>query len=425
MKALYFENDPIRYALYRAARLVHPFPRLGPLSPVRYAEVPEPALPGPQWLKVRNIACGLCGTDVHFMQMDMSPKSYSTALPGIKRKYLGHECVGEVVEAGLEVEGFRVGDRVAMPMDWPCCAQMGIEPPCRQCAAGSPMLCENLGLGTVPAPIGGVSSSHTGSAGIPAGSFGMFNAVGGGFSPRMAVHRSQLFKGPAALGNDAATLLEPMACAAHGVLKAADHLVPGARVLIIGGGTIGLLAAAACKALAPGVGVFASVRYPFQAKVAEALGARVLSGDGNIYARSARATNGRHIKGMFGNEIILGGFDVVLDTIGGEASFEQSLRLARPHGRVVLLGINFSPGRLDYSPIWAREIEVTGINCHCIENDGRSTFEIAAEVLEKTPELPGLIITHRFAMDEYRQALRAFMNKRESGAIKIVMGHGK
>ncbi len=401
MKALYFENDPLRYALYRTARLLHPFPRLGPLSPVRHAEVPEPTLPNGRWLKVRNIACGLCGTDIHFMQMDMSPKSYSTALPGIKRKYLGHECVGEVVEAGAEVEGFRAGDRVALPMDWPCCAQMEISPPCRPCAAGSPMLCENLGLGTVP------------------------DAVGGGFSPRMAVHRSQLFKVPNALGNDAATLLEPMACAAHGVLKAADYSVPGARVLVIGGGTIGLLAVAACRVLAPGVGVFASVRYPFQAKVAGALGARVLSGTGSIYARSARATNGRHIKGMFGNEIILGGFDAVLDTVGGAASLQDALRLARPGGRVVLLGIDFSPGRLDYSPIWAREVEVTGINCHGIERDGRSTFEIAAEVLGKTPELPGLIITHRFAMDDYRQALRAFMNKRESGAIKIVLEHGK
>ena len=424
MKALYFENDPLRYALYRAARLVHPFPRLGPLSPVRHAEVPEPTLPGAQWLKVRNIACGLCGTDIHFMQMDLSPKSYSAALPGIKRKYLGHESVGEVVEVGAEVSQFRVGDRVAFQMDWPCCAQMGINPPCRQCAAGSPMLCENLGLDTVPYSIGG-GPSHTGSAGIPAGLFGAPNAVGGGFSPRMAVHHSQMFKIPAALDNDAAVLLEPMACAAHGVLKAADHLVPGARVLIIGGGTIGLLAVAACKALAPGVEVFASVRYPFQAKVAEALGAKVLSGGENLYAQSAEATGGRHVKAMFGNEIVLGGFDAVLDTIGGEASFQQSLRLARPHGRVVLLGINFSPGRLDYSPIWAREIEVTGINCHGIESDGRSTFEIAAEILGKTPELPGLIITHRFAMDDYRKALKVFMNKRESGAIKIVLEHGK
>jgi threonine dehydrogenase-like Zn-dependent dehydrogenase len=234
-----------------------------------------------------------------------------------------------------------------------------------------------------------------------------------------------MFKIPDTLGNDAAVLLEPMACAAHGVLKARAHLVPGARVLIIGGGTIGLLAAAACRTLAPGVEVYVSVRYPSQAKVAEALGARVISGKANLYAETATLTGGRHIKGMFGNEIVLGGFDVVLDTVGGAESFQQSLRLARPGGRVVLLGIDFAPGRIDYSPVWAREIEVTGINCHGIEHDGRSTFEIAAEVLEKTPGLPERIITHRFAMDDYRQALTAFVNKRESGAIKIVLEHGK
>ena len=67
---------------------------------------------------------------------------------------------------------------------------------------------------------------------------------------------------------------------------------------------------------------------------------------------------------------------------------------------------------------------MTGINCHGIEHDGRSSFEIAAEVLGGTPELPGLVITHRFAMDDYRKALKVFMNKRESGAIKIVLEHG-
>jgi len=400
VKALYFENAPLRFAIYRAARLVHPFPRLGALSPVRYAGVPEPTLPNARWMKVRNIACGLCGTDIHFMGMDISPKSYSAALPGIKRKYLGHESVGEVIETGAEAAGFAAGDRVAFRMDWPCCAQMEMDPPCRQCAAGSPMLCENVGLGTMP------------------------NAVGGGFSPRMAVHPSQMFKIPGTLGNDAAVLLEPTACAAHGVLKARARLMPGARVLIIGGGTIGLLAAAACRVLAPGVEVHVSARYPFQAKAAEALGARALPPRESLYAQTAAITGGRHVRGLFGNEIVLGGFDAVLDTIGGAASFQQALRLARPGGRVVLLGIDFAPGTLDYSPVWAREIEVTGINCHGIEHDGRGTFETAAEALEKTPELPGIMITHRFPMDDYRQALRVFMDKRASGAIKIVLEHG-
>ncbi len=401
MKALYFENDPPRYALYRAARMVHPFPKLGPLSPVRYAEVPEPSPPNGRWLLVRNTACGLCGTDIHFLLMDMSPKSYSAALPGIKRKYLGHEAVGVVEAADAEADGFQRGDRVALRLDWPSCAQMEISPPCGPCAAGSYMLCENLGAAPMP------------------------EAVGGGFSPRMAVHRSQPFKIPDSVGDDTAVLLEPMACAVHGVLKAAERLAPGARVLVIGGGTIGLLAAAACRALAPGVEVFLSARYPFQARAAEALGARVLDGGGKLFAQSAAATGGRHARGLFGNEIVLGGFDAVLDSVGGGESFGQALRLARAGGMVVLLGINFAPASLDYSPVWAREVVVTGINCHGTERDGRSSFAVAAELLAGLPELPGLLITHRFPMREYRKAVRAFMDKGKSGAIKIVLEHGK
>ena len=399
MKALYFENAPARYALYRAARTVHPFPNIGALSPVRYAEVPEPALPNGRWLLVRNIACGLCGTDIHFLLMDMSPRSFSAALPGVKRKYLGHEVVGEVIEAGPEAGDFRPGDRVVPRIDWPSCAQMEITPPCARCAGGSYMLCENLGAGTMP------------------------EAVGGGFSPRMALHRSQPFRVPDALGNDAAVLLEPMACTVHGVLKAADALAPGARALVVGGGTIGLLTVAACRALAPGAEVFASVRHPAQARAAEALGARLLSGGGGLYARTAAATGARAVRGLFGNEIVLGGFDVVFDTVGGGESLGHSLRLARGGGTVVLLGINFSPAALDYSPVWARELRVTGVNCHGTERDGRSSFDVAAEVLAGLPELPGVLITHRFPMRDYRKAVRAFLNKRESGAIKIVLEH--
>jgi len=65
---------------------------------MQYAEVPEPDLPGPRWLKVRVKSCGLCGSDVHFIHMDMDPKCFPAAIPGVTRKYIGHELIAEVVE---------------------------------------------------------------------------------------------------------------------------------------------------------------------------------------------------------------------------------------------------------------------------------------------------------------------------------------
>lgn len=398
MKALYFENTLWKVAALKVAERFNRHAALGPLSPLRYADIPEPPLPNERWLKVYNRACGLCGTDIHLMFMDIAPGSYSAALPGIARKFLGHELVGEVVEAGSDAGYFSAGDRVAMRIDWPSCNQMEISPPCAACAAGQYMQCENLGLGSLP-----------------------IQDTGGGFSPCMIMHRSQPYRIPDALDDDAALLLEPLACAAHGVLKALP--ASGQRVLVIGGGTLGLMTAAASRALAPDAPVWCLTRYAFQADVARKLGAEIIEDGAGVYERIARAGNARHVRGMMGNEILLGGFDVVYDTVGSDSSLHNALRWTKAGGRLVLIGINFKPGRMDYSPLWAREITATGINCHGIESDGRHSFDIAAELLQRKCVYPDDIITHRFPVSRYRDAVKAFLNKRESKAIKIVLMH--
>ncbi|MFA5756502.1 MAG: alcohol dehydrogenase catalytic domain-containing protein, partial [Smithellaceae bacterium] len=215
MKALYFDNNLPRIVMVQAASLVYRNAALLPFSPTHYAEVPEPEIPNPRWLKVKNLACGLCGSDIHFMFMEMDPKCFPAATPGIARKYLGHELLGEVMETGNEVAGFQKGDRVCLRIDWPSCFQMEMDPMCPQCAQGEYMLCQNLGARELP-----------------------LTDVGGGFSPRMVMHRTQPFKVPDNLTNDEALLLEPMACAVHAVLKHSP--TAGNRVLVIGCGTIGL-----------------------------------------------------------------------------------------------------------------------------------------------------------------------------------------
>ena len=396
MKALYFENRFWKVLALKALERVWPQAALGPISTLRYADVPEPALPNTRWLKVRNLSCGLCGTDLHFMFMDIAPKSFSAALPGIDKKFLGHELLAEVVELGDEVGGLALGDRVAMRIDWPSCFQMEIEPPCTQCAAGNYMLCENVG--TRPLPI---------------------TDTGGGFSPYMIMHRSQPFRVPDTLDHDAALLLEPLGSAVHGVLKARPQA--GQRVLVVGAGTIGLLTVAAVRALAPEAEVHCLARYPFQTAVAERLGAHVARDGAELFQRLAKAADARYLAGPFGNEILLGGFDVVYDTVGTADTLNNALRWARGGGAVVLVGIHFHPGTLDYSPVWCQEVRLLGVNCHATEADGRTSFDIAAEILCNGGVAPADIITHRFPVADYKQAVRAFLNKRDSHAIKIVM----
>jgi len=330
------------------------------------------------------------------MFMDLHPKSFSAAIPGIRRKFLGHELVGEVIEVGDEAGGFREGERVVMRIDWPSCFQLEMDPPCPQCARGDYMLCENVGAKELP-----------------------ITDVGGGFSPFMVMHRTQPFRVPDALSDDAAVLIEPLASAAHGVLKAPPH--GPERVLVIGGGTIGLLTIAAIRHIASEAAVYCLARYPFQARVAEKYGAVVIHEGPDLYGRIAGVVDARHVRGRLGNEILLGGFDRVYDTIGNDATFHNALRWARGGGTVVLVGINFSPGRIDYSPIWAREVHVVGINCHATETDGRTSFDVAADLLLAQTLDPADIITHRFPVARYKDAVKAFVHKGRAGAIKIVL----
>jgi threonine dehydrogenase-like Zn-dependent dehydrogenase len=399
MKALYFDNSLVKIVMMQIASKFYHDAALTAISPTRYADVPEPQIPDSRWLKVRNRACGLCGSDIHFIFMDMDPKSFPAATPGVARKYLGHELVGEVIETGDEVHDFKKGDRVCLRIDWPSCYQMEIHPLCPQCQKGEYMLCENLGARKLP-----------------------LSDVGGGFSPYMVMHRTQPFKVPTELSDDEAVLLEPLACAVHGVRKHSPE--KGNRLLVLGCGTIGLLTIAVAKAMQPDAEVIALARYPFQAEVARKMGADgVIIGEENPYRRIADLTGAKYFEGYFGNRILLGGFDIIYDTIGNDSSINDSLRWVRSRGSVVIVGINFQPGKIDYSPIWHQEITVTGINCHALEEGGRSSFDIAADLLLRKRIAIDTIITHRFPMKEYRKGIKTFLSKGKEQAIKIVLEH--
>ncbi|MDP8256162.1 MAG: zinc-binding dehydrogenase [Candidatus Alcyoniella australis] len=399
MRALFFDNDIRRILAVKALSKVDKLAALRRFAPVRYAVVPEPELPNGRWLKVRNKSCGLCGTDIHLILMDLDPLSFPAALPGLQRKFLGHELLGEVLEVGDDVGDFAPGQRVVQRIDWPSCFQLEIDPPCARCAEGSYMLCENLGKRPMP----------------------IVN-VGGGFSPRMVMHRSQPFKVPDELSDERAQLIEPTASALHGVLRRPPR--PGEKLLVIGAGTIGLLCLACARALEPEAEVYVLARHKFQREAARRMGATaVLSDDNGLLRKAAGLTDGAHHRGMFGNQILLGGFDAVYDSVGNDHTLQSSLRLARAGGDVVLVGINMTPGKFDYTPIWNQEITLHGINSHAVEADGRNTFERAAELLAD-PRFPAEgLITHRLPMKRWSDAVKLFLDKGRSGAIKIVLEH--
>ena len=142
-----------------------------------------PALPGGQWVRVRNRVAGISRRDLTDIELTMDPGVSVAARLFPRRYFLGRQVVGEVVEAGHDVQLLRPGDRVVWQND-PCCPTRGIEPPCPACAGGNYNLCIHRYQPATPAP------------------------VGGGWSEEMILHERQLFLVPDALQDEQAALLE-------------------------------------------------------------------------------------------------------------------------------------------------------------------------------------------------------------------------
>src|SRR6266571_1804850 len=395
------ELDPARVLLTQLLGRVWRGAYFASFAPLQVQNLPRQPLPAADWVRVRNRLAGICGSDLHLVYADGDFRIAPAALPGHGRSYPGHEVVGEVIEVGDRVQHLSVGDRVVLAYG-PNCLSTGIEPPCRSCAQGNYGLCEQ---GKLP----GVQP------------------IGGGWSEEMLLHEQQLFRISPEISDEQAVLLEPSSVAVHAVLR---HLPqPDDNVLIIGAGTIGLLILQAVRALAPQAKISAMARYAFQVEQATRMGARHIIYPQDSYAGVQRATGAKLYKGLLGNSMLLGGYDVIYDTVGTRRTVHDALRWARAGSTVVLVGLNLHLMRIDLTPVWYQEINLIGTLGHGMETwpigsqEQRPTFAIAAEMIEQGQLYPEQLITHRFALYEYRHALDMLRHKSRNRAIKVVFDY--
>lgn len=376
---------------------------LSPLAPARLGQVAVPAL-ADGWAMVRVAQCGLCASDVHLIHLQFSPFIAPAALVGdiTAPVILGHELVGRVERAGQNCE-FSPGARVVSRSGgFRNCANLHL-PLCPSCQEGEYALCHNQGQAPPPCePI-----------------------RGGGFAELYWEHSANLLPVPDALSDDAAMLVEPLACSLRAVLRLGGLMEdPAGRVLVVGAGMQGLGAVHWLSRLYAQTDVTCLARYTYQAGLARQLGARQVVTGRPKGEELARITQTRCLRGMGGNELLEGGFDAVIDSIGSPETLQQSLRWVRPGGVVVVLGAHLAPGKLDYSPIWFRQVHVTGVYAHGMEAfQGRriSTLELTMELLAGPAALPVNLVTHRVALKDFAAALALHDNKASSGAVRIAI----
>jgi L-iditol 2-dehydrogenase len=392
-----------RYLVTRAAgRLWRPAFWSG-LSPIRLADIPEPRLPAPDWVRVRVDLAGICGSDLHLLALEISPAaSVYASMPFV----VGHENVGTVVDAGPEA-GVALRTRVVVEPLLPCVTR-GFAEPCPACTRGNYNLCSRFAEGTLAPGIG----------------HGMCRDVGGSWGEIMLAHRTRVVEVPADVADEQAVLAEPLAVAIHAIVR---FVPPDAgTVLVLGAGTIGLASVAALRALRPGVRVVAIARHAHQAELATRLGAAtVLTPTAGVaYRRIAELTGARLLRPVLGPPVLTGGVDATLECVGASRSIDDALRLTRAGGVVVLVGLAVVPRGVDWTPVWLREVAVRGSGYYAEETvDGRRVraMQLAMELLASGRVDLRPLITHRFRLREWRHAVDVAMDKRRHRAVKVTL----
>ncbi|MGA0879723.1 MAG: zinc-binding dehydrogenase, partial [Ilumatobacteraceae bacterium] len=250
---------------------------------------------------------------------------------------------------------------------------------------------------------------------------GFCQSTGGGWSTELIAHESQLHEVPESVSDEQALLVEPAAGGIHAALatwpqvQAARERGETPVVAVLGGGTMGLVAVAGLVRHLPGVRVIVGARYPHQQDLARRLGAHTVV-PANDLARAVRREVGCHVVGDY----LSGGSHATIDAVGSSESIAECLRLTRPRGRIVLLGMPAQVS-VDLTGLWHRETIISGAYTYGTETmpDGsrRRSFDLAIETVAAS----GLdrLLSATYRLDDYRDALAHAANAGRRGAVKI------
>lgn len=310
-------------------------------------------VPGEGDVLLKVLSNTICGTDLRIAK-------------GIKRKgviaprVLGHEVAGEIVELGAGVKGFAVGDTVGLSPTFSCGS-------CTECQRGLFHLCRNAKV-----------LGHQTDGGLAD-----FLLV-----PAKAVRDGVMVTYSVTTDPVAISLAEPLSCVIHGQRFLGIGL--GDVVVVIGGGAIGLMHASLAK-LGGASTVILSEPVQFRRDIAREFGADVTVDPTteNLAQIVADHTNGD-------------GADVVIVCIGVPALVNEALSLARKHARVSLFAGFPTDERteIDSNLVHYKELTLLGSS-----NSNVVDYQQAISLIESGAIDTGRLVTHRFTVDQYQDAV--------------------
>lgn len=315
----------------------------GPGRPLTVGEVPRPE-PGPGEVLVRVAACGVCHTDLHYLDHNVP-----TAKP--PPMILGHEVSG-VVETGAGP--FRPGDRVILPAVLSC-------GDCALCRAGRTNICEKMRM------------------------YG--NHVDGAFAEFVTAPARELFRLPDSVPLEEACVIGDAVTTAYHAAVGRGRVRPGETAAVFGCGGVGINVVQ--MAAAHGAVVFAIDVSSEKLELAARLGARRTFQPGPDLAKQIRKAAG-------------GGVDVAFECVGRPETIRQAHESIRRGGRLCLVGYCEKPVEMAVSRIMFLEHDVVG-SLGCPPADYPKVLELIARgAVQIVP-----LVSRRFPLDRINDAFDA------------------
>jgi 2-desacetyl-2-hydroxyethyl bacteriochlorophyllide A dehydrogenase len=317
----------------------------------------EPEAPAPGHVQIKVAYTGLCGTDLHIVHGNMDARVTTPLV-------FGHEMSGTIAALGDGVTDWAVGDPVTvMPLDW--------DGTCPACIEGNQHICQNLNFIGIDSP-----GSLQGYWNVPAG---------------------VLVALPPTLKLDHAALVEPTAVAVHDVRR--GNVRPGDKVVIIGGGPIGVLIASVAREF--GGEVVVIELDPNRRAQIGALGFETLD---------PRETN----QVEWVNEWTAdAGADIVFEVSGAAAAVLAATDLAKVRGTLVVVAIHPVPREINLQRLFWRELTILGARVY-----QRVDFEKAVKLLDGGVIPADLLISKIVPL---AQTQRAFADLEAGRAMKILV----
>ncbi len=331
---------------------------------VETREAPRPKIEHDDDVLLKVEMVGVCGSDMHYFRAGRIGDQV-VEFPWV----IGHECSATVIEVAGGVTRVRVGDRVAVdPLIW--CGR------CDQCKAGREHTCLNQKFLGCPGEVSGCLAEY------------------------IVMPAASCFPVPDALTPAATAMVEPMSIGLYAQRLAGD--VAGAKIGILGCGPIGLCVLLACRAAGAAEVYMTDIR-DYRAELAGRMGA---SWTGNPDRQDI-------VGEIRGSEPA--GLDVVFECAGEQSTPDEALSLARPGGKLMMVGIP-EPDRVSFeiAPLRRREITIQPVRRQnrCVAE----TIElIAAGRLDVCA-----MLTHDYTLDRTQEAFETVADYRDN-AVKAMI----